>query len=73
MINIEFVGETTTLSFQLWKSKNKCVCVYVDLVDNEIDKVYQFLDGEEIEDSKIEKIVTNYINENKNKFNLKNN
>ena len=64
-IEIELIGETTTISLQVWQHKNKCICVYVDLVDKEIDKIYQFIDGEEVEDINIEQIVTKFINENK--------
>jgi hypothetical protein len=64
-IIIELMGETTTISLQVWTHKNKSICVYVDLVDKEIDKIYQFVDGEEIEDYEIEEIVTNFINKNK--------
>jgi|LakMenEpi03Aug12_release.lakeMendotaPanAssembly.Ray.scaffolds.fasta_scaffold1685871_2 hypothetical protein len=63
-IQIELMGETTTISLQVWTPKNKCVCVYVDLVNKEIDKIYQFIDGEEIEDINIERIVTKFINKN---------
>ena len=63
-IKIELVGEVSTISLELWTPENECVCVYVHLIDKEIDKIYLFVDGEEIEDYEIEEIVTNFINKN---------
>jgi hypothetical protein len=64
-IKIELVGETKTISLQLWTPEHECVCIYVDMVDGDIDKIYQYIDGEEVEDYEVEEIITNYINTNK--------
>lgn len=64
-IRIELLGEMTTISLELYTSENDCVSIYVDIRDGEIDKIYQFVDGQEIEDYEVEEIVTNFINKNK--------
>lgn len=64
-IRIELLGEMTTISLELYTNGNDCISIYVDIRDGEIDKIYQFVDGQEIEDYEVEEIVTNFINKNK--------